>query len=133
MQTFLPYPNFEQSAIVLDPKRLGNQFYREGLILMRGGWKNHPASKMWKGYEYYLCMYLLDCGRELQKRGRDYPHHMKEIREFMHSLSYTEMPFWLGDERLHSSHRANLLRKNYEHYSKFGWKEQPSDKYFWPV
>ena len=47
MQTFLPYPDFAKSARVLDPSRLGNQFYREGLTLLRGKWPNHPASKMW--------------------------------------------------------------------------------------
>lgn len=41
-------------------------------------------------------------------------------------------PPWLGDERVHSSHRANLLRKKYAHYSQFGWKETPVKGYYWP-
>ena len=48
MQTFLPYPSFSESMKCLDPKRLGNQVYRECLTLIRGGWSNHPIAKMWK-------------------------------------------------------------------------------------
>ena len=40
-------------------------------------------------------------------------------------------PHWLGKEEFHSSHRANLLRKDYEYYSQFGWKENPQDPYVW--
>lgn len=41
-------------------------------------------------------------------------------------------PPWLGDDRVHSSHRANLLRKDFEHYSQFGWSEHPQEGYYWP-
>lgn len=57
MQTFLPYADFDESARALDPKRLGNQVYRECLTLIRGGWPNHPASRMWRGYECALACY----------------------------------------------------------------------------
>jgi hypothetical protein len=43
------------------------------------------------------------------------------------------MPFWINDERLFSSHRSNLLRKDQEWYGKFGWKEGPDLPYFWPT
>ena len=42
-----------------------------------------------------------------------------------------EMPHWIGNEAFHSSHRANLLRKDYEYYSKFGWTENSEDPYVW--
>lgn len=45
MQTFLPYADFPGSAKVLDRKRFGYS----------AGWQNHPAVKMWRGYEYALC------------------------------------------------------------------------------
>ena len=38
MQVFLSYPDFEKSVQCLDSKRLGNQIYRECLIIIRGGW-----------------------------------------------------------------------------------------------
>ena len=41
------------------------------------------------------------------------------------------LPYWLGNEEFHSSHRANLLRKDSEYYSKHGWTEDPNDPYVW--
>ena len=38
-------------------------------------------------------------------------------------------PHWIGKEEFHSSHRANLLRKDYEYYSQFKWKENAEDPY----
>ena len=38
----------------------------------------------------------------------------------------------LGDERLHTSHRSNLLRKAPEWYGQFGWTEAPDMAYWWP-
>jgi hypothetical protein len=55
MQTFLPYPDFAESAAVLDSKRLGKQRV-EALQVLRAvtrltyGWKRHPAVRMWVGY-----------------------------------------------------------------------------------
>ena len=40
-------------------------------------------------------------------------------------------PPWIGNELLHSSHRANLLRKDKEYYSAHGWRENPADPYAW--
>ncbi|MER7983892.1 MSMEG_6728 family protein [Streptomyces sp. NPDC095817] len=65
MQTFLPYPDFTQSAAVLDQARLGKQRV-EALQVLRGltvpgyGWRNHPAVRMWTGYEEALVRYGLD-------------------------------------------------------------------------
>lgn len=42
-------------------------------------------------------------------------------------------PWWLGDERLHSSHRGRLLYKDPDWYSQFGWSEEPIETgYWWP-
>lgn len=133
MQTFLPYPDFDKSARVLDPSRLGNQAYREGKTLLNGGWKNHPASKMWRGYEYALCLYILACFEELTFRGRHYPHHIDEVTNVMYQHNKKDMPPWLGREDIHSSHRANLLRKDPVWYGKFGWTESPREGYVWPI
>ena len=37
----------------------------------------------------------------------------------------------MGYEPHHASHRANLLRKDYEYYSNHGWTENPADPYVW--
>ena len=42
-----------------------------------------------------------------------------------------EYPPWLGNEAFHSSHRANLLRKDYQYYSQFEWSENPENPYVW--
>ena len=62
MQTFLPYPDFKQSAACLDYRRLGKQRV-EGVQILKAilgekslngkpykGWLNHPATLMWKPY-----------------------------------------------------------------------------------
>lgn len=62
MQTFLPYASYAQSAEVLDTRRLGKQRV-EVYQIMRAlggdskGWSNHPATKMWSGYETALTLY----------------------------------------------------------------------------
>lgn len=52
MQTFLPYPDFAESAHVLDRSRLGKQRVetiqvQRGLVVPGYGWRHHPAVKMW--------------------------------------------------------------------------------------
>jgi len=43
------------------------------------------------------------------------------------------LPAWLGDERVHASHRAALVGKDAAHYaSRFG-NIDPDLPYFWPV
>lgn len=140
MQTFLPLPNYYESLQCLDKSRLGNQVWREGLTLIRGGWKWHPASKMWRGYEYQLGLYLLRGIDALCVRGKYYAEVKRKIVVEMEKFPETGIPPWLGDERLHSSHRAALLAKNFQWYSQFGWSEKPDPKtaddkfnYWWPV
>ena len=133
MQTFLPYSNFVECANVLDYKRLGKQRI-EALQILRilighsksNAWKNHPAVKMWEGSELYLAEYLNACIIEWIKRG--YKNTII-IPSFDKS---SNIPTWLGDERLHSSHRASLLMKNPNWYNKFQWKEEPKIQYWWP-
>jgi hypothetical protein len=40
-------------------------------------------------------------------------------------------PDWFGFEDFHSSHRANLLKKDPEFYSQYGWIENPQNPYVW--
>jgi hypothetical protein len=111
MQTFLPKSNYTESMRCLDKYRLGNQVWREGITLIRGGWIHHPAYKMWKGHEYHLGLYLLAGCEVLAERGKQYPEIIKKITTEMNKFSNTGAPSWLGDETFHASHRSNLLRK----------------------
>jgi len=133
VQTFLPLPDFKKSLECLDKKRLGNQVYREAVTLIRGGWVNHPASKMWRGYEYQLAEYIIAGCEVLAERGKPQEKLIEEMQQPQSTLVNQDLPPWFGDERLHSSHRSNLLRKDYEHYSQFGWTETTSIPYYWPV
>jgi hypothetical protein len=133
MQTFLVYPEYIKSMRCLDKSRLGNQVWREGITLIRGGWPNHPASKMWRGHEYHLGLYLLAGVEILKERGKDYPEIRKKIEAEMSKHKDTGAPNWLGDDKFHASHRSNLLRKNPIWYGQFGWTESPDLPYVWPI
>ena len=146
MQTFLPYPDFEQSVRVLDYRRLGKQ-RGECLQLLKAlgnirdvdlsdvdmtipakGWVNHPAAKMWRGYEGALAHYHDACILEWQRRG-----YQNTMRLRGKPDAGLEMPPWFGDARFHASHRSNLLRKDPAYYAQFGWKEPADMEYVWPV
>lgn len=137
MQTFLPYSDFKSSLKVLDNKRLGKQRVETFQILNNllgrpkkdgtpyKGWTNHPCCVMWRGYENALKLYLNDSIDEWISRGKTNTMVKEEI------IGEIQMPFWIGNEAFHSSHRANLLRKDYFFYGQYGWTEDPLDPYVW--
>lgn len=130
MQTFLPYADFVETAKVLDYRRLGKQRVEAYQILTNSSsWKNHPTVKMWDGYSSALMRYFNIISEEWEHRG--YKHNLGYFS--FQPGSVVEMPSWLGDERLHSSHRAALLFKNPEWYQQFKWEEDPKLEYWWPV
>ena len=136
MNTFLPYPDFVQSARVLDRQRLGKQRV-ETLQLLNAltgrskGWVNHPATRMWRGYELYLASYGIVMCQEWIARGYK-DTCLDKIAAFT-LYPITDGPAWLGDPALHASHRSNLLRKAPEYYSQFNWSEPDDMDYVWPV
>lgn len=140
MQTFLPYEDFSRTAKVLDWRRLGKQRVEAKQINMalRGlytkGWVHHPAVLMWKGYEIALCEYGIAICQEWRSRGfadAQLPYFFAE-RLFWEHQNPPRDVHWLGDDRLHSSHRSNLLRKDHLHYGQFSWTEPDDLPYVWP-
>ena len=130
MQTFLPYSNFQKTAEVLDWRRLGKQRV-EGMQIIntilnpkQKGWQKHPIVIMWTPYVQALMLYTNTIINEWIKRG--YNNNMK-----LYEIDTMSMPYWLGKEEFHASHRANLLRKDFKHYSQFGWDENPENPYIW--
>lgn len=121
MQTFLPYPCFFKTAECLDYRRLGKQrieAYQTLKVLNKEttSWQNHPAVKMWMGYQSCLSLYGVVICREWIKRGYK-DNLLSKITPYYNSnIIY---PKWLGNEQFHKSHQSNLLRKNPEYYSKF--------------
>lgn len=120
MQVFIPDSSFSQSVSCLDKSRLGNQIYREGLTLIRGGWPNHPASKMWRNYQggdykHALSLYLQAGLEELGKRGLFYQKIKQEVKKIQEDCvnegACLDLPPWIGREDLHNSHKARLLFK----------------------
>ncbi len=132
MQTFLPYPDFKKSAVVLDRQRLGKQRV-ECLQLLKGQWSNHPASKMWRGSEYHLACYGLVICEEWRQRGYK-DTVFDSILELLKTKYFgTLQPEWLGNPEFHLSHQSNLVRKAPEHYRKY-FPEVPDNlEYVWPV
>lgn len=139
MQTFLPYPDFSKSAAVLDNKRLQKQIVECKQIYLsltepEYGWKNHPAVRMWKGYERQLLDYMLACIFKWEERfNKNHRLLLWNILAFDRCTGLDITPPWLSLEEFHLSHRSNLLRKDYEYYRPhFG--DIPNDiPYFWPT
>lgn len=135
MQTFLPYESFAKTAAILDYRRLGKQRVEAYQILraLRGeskGWVNHPATRMWAGYESALAGYgFVMCtawlARGYQDTLRPYFRHIQ--------VPDCDMPPWLGDEDFHLSHQSNLIRKMPDYYKQL-FPGIPDDMpYLWPV
>ena len=137
MQTFLPYADMRLSLACLDDQRLGKQ-RAEALQVLNAlsafrerrpyGWKNHPVARMWRGHDDALRLYLNLSLDEWERRGfrNNMPRHSFGSED-------PALPAWWGAERLHASHRSNLLRKAPTHYGRFGWSEPDDLPYFWPA
>ncbi|GAB3071064.1 MSMEG_6728 family protein [Micromonospora schwarzwaldensis] len=149
MQTFLPYPDFLASARTLDQKRLGKQRV-EAIQVLRGltrpdyGWRNHPAVKMWAGYEEALTRYGLDMCAVWCEPGRADTCAATLATDLAAACGVTtirtqdalatagDLPPWLGRDDLHRSHRSSLLRKDPAHYAPL-FPDIPTDlEYVWP-
>lgn len=91
------------------------------------GWVNHPATVMWRPYSGSLKHYANIVIREWIARG--YKNNMPFFASTKDENN--EKPHWLGFEPFHASHRSNLLRKDREHYSAYGWTENDDLPYFW--
>ena len=148
MQTFLPYPDFERSARVLDPRRLGKQRV-EAIQVVRGltvpgyGWRHHPAVKMWRGHLEALGRYGLTCAEVWLELGHTdttagtiandvASGGVATIRSQAELAAAGALPPWLGDEGFHRSHQSSLLRKDPDFYGPL-FPGVPDDlPYVWP-
>jgi hypothetical protein len=91
---------------------------------------------MWVGEEIALIAYSAIVCREWRKRGfRDSLHtqFMDAYRRERGEALIVPYPKWFGNKKFHASHRSNLLRKDHNHYSRFGWQEPDDLPYYWPV
>lgn len=133
MQTFLPYKDFDKSANALDSKRLNKQIlegYQILNVLMnddpRAGWRNHPAVKMWRGYETALFDYILAMVREADRRGiktDKNKDNLIQLRVRTISRWGHGIPEWYQNKtvmrKVTTTHKANLYRKDDAYYYDF--------------
>lgn len=155
MQTFLSEPTFADSVAVLDKVRLQCQ-YKEGWQILDaiaktpdgGGSRvdgkvpfasNHPATNQWRGHENQLYQYLEAVRIELDRRGVKTDTLRWKLAETLASNMQwvlddkRVMPGWWTNEwdrdRLMTTHRANLYRKDEIHYADYKVDSIILDKY----
>jgi hypothetical protein len=151
MQTFLPFKDFALSAAVLDQKRLGKQRVETmqimKVLLQGGGWANHPAVKMWAGYEITLLDYQLavcdewtvvrnfsdTCADKTINLLLADERHIDAAIAFLNFGAEPVTPHWLGDAAFHESHRSRLLAKDAQHYNPLFPGTRRDLPYVWPV
>ena len=149
MQTFLPLADFDESARHLDRQRLGKQRVEVVQLLLalaglRHGWRSHPACLMWERHAVQLAVYGQAICREWVRRG--YRDTCSDTIAQLVSIDGWDLaqdrsePWWLGEERLHSSHRGNLMRKAWDSndevldwYLAFDWDDDDEQPYAWPL
>ena len=141
VQTFLPYPDFAATALVLDPRRLGKQRV-EALQVLRGlvvpgyGWRHHPAVKMWAGCEEALTRYGLEMCAAWTALG-----HADTVAATLREqhgdpppqAELDRVPAWLGRTDVHRSHRSALVRKDPDFYGPLFPDADPEEPYVWPT
>ncbi len=141
MQTFLPSPDFNQSADQLDSVRRWKQVVEARqliAILSRettawknpNAWLNHPAVKMWNGYLDAL-KYYHNCF--IQSVLKHKTHNLTKCW-YLYPIENPVLlkPWWLHNHAFHRSHRSNLLRKDEKFYRQYGWTEPVDLPYVWP-
>lgn len=147
MQTFLPWgPDFKRNAETLDKKRLGKQRVENLQIIkcLNGnskGWSNHPAVKMWKGYEPALYLYHHAICTQWKSYGyKDTCLEKFELEMTDEQMAHfssgkaIDMPPWIYDQAFADSHKSNLIRKDPSFYMVFfdGIISDDTMPYIWP-
>jgi len=160
MQTFITNSDFTRIAQCLDNRRLNKQALEAWQIMMVNlnldpqnnhriskGWRNHPATLMWRGHEFALTGYIIEMVAEWQRRGFKSTIAEKALATYdyayEHGLIKSHLlPNWFTDDavikQLQSSHRTALLAKEYDYYKRFGWPEDTGTapdtyEYVWPT
>jgi hypothetical protein len=139
MQTFFPFRDARSSLVVLDTRRLGKQRV-EGYQILRtitgqsGGWNNHPAVKMWRGYAPELLDYTLTACEIWAGKGYTDTLSDKLFDEFGDLIDTKELiyPIWTARQDVLDSHKAMLYHKDPVHYALFA-PYSHIDAYVWPV
>ena len=73
-------------------------------------------------YEDALCLYYNACCEEWARRGGN-----NIVCQPEPVPSKMKLPPWLGDDKLHETHRSPLIYKLPENYAKYSWEKEISD------
>lgn len=130
MNVFLPFSDYRQSIKDLDKRRGFKQVIECKQIIntLEGkseGWKNHPATVMYRGHINSLKRYYNIC---LQHCIDFWKIKVVKLQPY-DIIGPIEHPEWLGFPMFHSVMRANLVRKDSLWYK---YQESPQEGYFWP-
>lgn len=131
VNTFVTCDTPDACARSLDWRRLGKQRVEarqiyNALTGATKGWRNHPAARMWEGFEGGLALYHNAVIEEWVERG---------YRNNMPLLPVPEdakLPWWFTWKPLQNSHRASLNRKDASHYKFDVPADYTSRGYVWP-
>jgi len=124
MQTWLPYPDFQESAHALDLATLGIQ--REHVLAVLDVLHDSSTSifhgapdrlvNMWRGHEPQLCEYGLVIAEEYQRRMATDNKILNDLDWHLDCATSGEFsmdkPKWFGDIDFHNAHKSALLRTN---------------------
>lgn len=111
-----------------------------------GRFGNHPALKMWEDYLFALMTYgIAICDEWIARGNADnvkedllafaeiYQGELVPDQDWLRENAPSLLPPWLGDPRLHDSHKSNLMRKDPIWYGEIQkWVISPDLEYFWP-
>lgn len=141
MQTFLSENSFALSAQALDSKRLNKQLLegRQILVALAGetkGWVNHPATRMWRGYEAALVLYLDAIKNECVKRGIEVEKNWLAILDLCERHFTNDerklLPPWVVDREVLNkiivTHQARLYEKDPDYYNQYKSSFETVDK-----
>lgn len=153
MQTFLPSANATIAASMLDSKRLNKQILECYQILnvlsgksKGGGWRNHPAVLMWKGYEKGLWQYVQAMIIEARSRGirtENNEANLNNLKDLCWDIWGDNPPSFWNDKtklmRVVTTHKASLFDKDPMFYARFGYAKHSiynspccsKCKYYW--
>lgn len=133
MQVFICDRMMSKSAMMLDNKRLNKQIVEAFQIVEnRLPNFNHPAYLFWKNYKEELRMYMFYLCEEYTRRfNKEHKCSSICLNPVINSFGFVP-----NLKLVLLSHKVNLLRKNYDWYSKFFQIENLSsypEGYFWSV
>lgn len=137
MQTFITDKDFYKSASNLTRQHLQAQIYEgihilaslldvnDKLVNPKRSVKNHPASKLWVGYETELLYYIYcHISEWIDKRGCESKINSLNfilLRKYININWENQNPSWITDELI-QTHRSVLIQKEIEKENNIEYK-----------